>query len=132
MFCEKCVALTRQLVYDPAATSSVELLSGALIWSDERSREWCWECVCRVRHWFRLRYEIVVGDPVSDVTMEAWRQLQLEYPNWPLFRPERCSAEDPEKVRRMVYRASRKFCVDMERLDREYRKKQGELESKPD
>jgi hypothetical protein len=85
-----------------------------------------------MRHWFRLRYEIVVGEPVSDVTMEAWRQLHREYPDWPLVRAERCSSENPEKVRRMVHPASRKFCVDMERLDREYRKKQDELETKPD
>jgi hypothetical protein len=131
MFCEKCAVLTRRLVYDPVATSGVEFLSGALIWSDERSLEWCWDCVQRARHWFRLRYEIVVGDPVSNATMEAWRQLQREYPNWPLFRLERCSSQNPEKVRRMVYRATRKFCVNMERLDREYREKQKNVEPKP-
>jgi hypothetical protein len=79
-----------------------------------------------MRAWFHFRFQLVVGDPVPAEALAAWRMMQLEYPDWPLFRPERCSSEDPKKVRRMVDRETRKLCVGLERLDREFRKRQAD------
>jgi hypothetical protein len=134
-FCEPCAIVTRKLVFDSAAKSSVELMSGSIIWSDERSLKWCTPCVWAMRKWFHLRYKLVVGDQVSPAETVQWQAMKQEYPDWPLFRLERCTSQDAEIVRRMVSRASRKFCVDMERLDREYRnrtaKNQENADSKP-
>lgn len=126
MFCERCATLTRQLRHDPTAEPHVELMSGSCMWPDEISRDWCTPCIWKTREWFHLRYMLTVGESVPHEAVEAWQRLEQQYPNWPLFRPERRSPELAEKVRRMVHRATRRFLVDCERMDREYRKHQAE------
>jgi hypothetical protein len=126
MFCERCAVLTRQLIYDPAAEPRAELMSGSCMWADEISREWCIQCIWKTRAWFHLRYQLTVGELVPPEAMERWGQLEQEYPNWPLFRPERRSPEIAERVWRMVHRATRRACIDLERMDREYRKCQAD------
>lgn len=124
MFCERCAPLTRRLNYDPAAEPHAELMSGSCMWPDEISREWCTQCIWKTREWFHLRYQLTVGEPVPAEALERWRQFEREYPNWPLFRPERSSPDIAERVRRMVHRATRRTCIELERMDREYRKRQ--------
>ena len=122
MFCERCVKLTRWLIYDPAAEPRAELMSGSCMWPDEISREWCIECIWKAREWFHLRYQLTIGEPVPAEGLDRWRQLEQEYPNWPLFRRERQSPDIAVQVRRMVHRANRRACIELDRMDREYRK----------
>jgi hypothetical protein len=96
------------------------------MWPDEISREWCSECIGKMRQWFHLRYQLTVGKPVPVEALEALGHLQQKYPNWPFFRPERRSAEIADRVRRMVHHATRRACIELERMDREYRKRQEE------
>jgi hypothetical protein len=126
MFCVRCGPLTRRLGYDPAAEPHVELMTGSCIWPDELSREWCIQCKCKTREWFYLRYQITVGDPIPAGALERWQELEREYPSWPFFLPERRSADIAEQVRKLVHRANRRACVDLARMDREYRKDSGE------
>lgn len=126
MFCERCASLTRRLTYDPAAQPYAELMSGSCIWPDEISRGWCIQCVWKMREWFHLRYRIAVGESVPAESLKRWGQLEREYPNWPLFRPERRSPEIAEQVRRMVHRATRRACIDLEHMDREDRERPAE------
>jgi hypothetical protein len=125
MFCVRCAPIARRLTYDPFA----ELMSGSCIWPDEISREWCIPCKWNTREWFHLRYRITVGEPVSAGELERWQQMEQEYPNWPLFHPERRSSEIAERVRRMVHRANRRACVDLARMDRELREGRSERQT---
>jgi hypothetical protein len=96
------------------------------MWADEIHRNWCIRCVWKTREVFHLRYQITVGEAVAPESMTYFRELEQQFPNWPLFRPERRSPEMAERVRRMVRRNTRQACVDLERLDREYRRQQAE------
>jgi hypothetical protein len=132
MFCEQCAPLTQRLIFDPAAEPRAELMSGSCMWPDEINREWCIQCIWKLREWFHLRYQITVGEPVPAAALERWGQLEQEFPNWPLFRPERRSPEIAERVRQMVHRATRRACIDLERMDREYRRRQAEQQGRED
>jgi hypothetical protein len=96
------------------------------MWADEIHRGWCTPCVWKTREVFHLRYQITVGEPVPAESVAYFGELEQQFPNWPLFRPERRSPEIAERVRRMVHRNTRQACVDLERLDREYRRRQAE------
>jgi hypothetical protein len=114
------------LTYDAAAEPRAELMSGSCMWPDEISRDWCIECVWRTREVFHLRYQLTLGEQLPTEAMERWRQLEADYPNWPLFRPERRSPEIAERVRGMVHRAIRRACIELGRMDREHRARHGE------
>ena len=126
MFCERCASLTRTLAFDPATEPRAELMSGSCMWADEIHRGWCIQCVWKTREVFHLRYQLTAGEPVPPESVAYFGELEQQFPNWPLFRPERRSPEIAERVRRMVRRNTRQACVDLERLDREYRKRQAE------
>src|SRR5579875_3963042 len=126
MFCQNCAPLTRSLRYDASADPKVELMSGSCIWSDETNREWCIRCMWKTREWFYLRYQLTVGQPVSAEALDRWRQLEQEYPNWPFFRPERRAPEIADRVKRIVDRATRRACIQLERMDREHRRRRAE------
>jgi hypothetical protein len=119
MFCERCTFLTRHLSYNPEAMPNVELLSGSCIWPDEVSRDWCTQCIWKTREWFHVRYQLTVGEPIPAKALKRWEQLEREYPNWPLFRPERRSPAIAEEVRREVQSDSRLACDELDRLIRE-------------
>jgi hypothetical protein len=123
MFCERCAALTRSLTFDPAAEPRPEVMSGSCRWADEIHPDWCIECHWSMRKLFHLRYQLTVGEAVAPEAVANLIRLEEQFPHWPFFRPERRSPEIAERVRRMVRRNSRKFCVDMERLEREWRKR---------
>jgi len=126
VFCERCAALTRRLTYDPLAKPRAELLTGSCIWTDERCRPWCSACTDRVKALFHLRYRITVGDSVPPESVAYFLELEKQFPTWPLFRPERRSPEIAETVRRMVRHNLKRTCVELERLDREHRKRAAE------
>lgn len=81
MFCEQCAVLTQQLLYDPVAEPRAELMSGSCMWTDEYSKEWCHQCICKTREWFHLRYQITLGKPVPPAAMKRWQELEQEFPN---------------------------------------------------
>ena len=56
-------------------------------------------------------------------------ELEQQFPNWPLFRPERRSPEIASQVRRLVRRNTRQACIAFERMDREYRREQAEAKA---
>ncbi len=126
MFCERCAELTRQLTFDPLAEPLAELLTGSCIWADERCRDWCSECTDKVKELFHLRYQMTVGDSVPPEAVAYFLNLEKQFPTWPLFRPERRSPEVAETVRRMVRHNLKRACIEVERMDREYRKRTGE------
>ena len=119
LFCEQCAPSTRRLTYDQAALPRAELMSGSCMWSDEIAKEWCIECIWRTREVFHLRYSMTVGDAIPPEAMEKWQALEREFPNWPLFRPERRLPELAEQVRHMVTRNRREASVALERLCRD-------------
>jgi hypothetical protein len=93
---------------------------------DERCRDWCGECTDKMKKLFHLRYQITVGDSVPPQAVAYFLELETQFPNWPLFRPERRSREIAEKVRRMVRHNLKRACIEIEKLDREYRKREAE------
>jgi hypothetical protein len=128
VFCERCAALTQRLTYDPLAAPRAELLTGSCIWTDERCREWWSECTDKVKELFHLRYQITVGDSVPSEALAYFLELEKLFPNWPLFRPERRSPEIAEAVRRTVRHNTKRACIALERLDRDYRKGAGQVQ----
>ena len=75
---------------------------------------------------FHLRYQITVGDSVPPEAVAYFLELEKQLPSWPLFRQERRSPEIAEKIREMVRHNTRRACITIERMDREYRKGAGE------
>src|SRR5262245_39506528 len=126
MFCQRCAVLTRSLTFDPAAKPRAELLSGSCMWADEIHPDWCTECIWKNREVFHLRYQLTVGELVPVESQAYLRELEDQFPNWPLFRPERRSPEIAKQILHMVRRNTRQACVALERMDREYRRQQGE------
>jgi hypothetical protein len=126
VFCKRCATLTRRLTYDPLAEPHAELLTGSCIWTDERCRDWCSACTDKVKELFHLRYQLTVGDSVPPGAVAYFLDLEKQFPNWPLFRPERRSPEIAAKVERMVRHHRQRTCIAIERWDREYRKREAE------
>lgn len=124
MFCEHCAPLTRALAYNPAAEPEAELMSGSCWWPDEVNWEWCTACFLDMRTIFHLRHRMTVGEPIDHYAkeLETWSRLEQEFPEWPLFRPERRSSEISDKVRRLVHLANRRACIEFKRMEREYRR----------
>ena len=126
MFCERCAQLTRRLTWDPLAEPRAELLTGSCIWMDERCRDWCSECTDKVKELFHLRYQMTVSESVPPEAVAYFLELEKRFPNWPLFRPERRSPEIADKVRRMVRHNLKRACIEIEKMDREYRKREAD------
>ncbi len=102
MFCEQCATMTRRLSFDPSAGFGAELFTGSCIWNDECCPRWCIPCSDATRALFHARYCMTVGAPVSPEVQSLWEQTRTEFPDWPLFRPERRSAAIAGDVRRLV------------------------------
>jgi hypothetical protein len=86
----------RDARYDSAATFGLELLSGALVWSDENYLEFAAACRGRDNHRYpepiAFRASLILGRPRADC-QRGWEELRRFVPQWPGFRPERCSAD---------------------------------------
>lgn len=84
----------RDAQYDSAATYGLEMLSGTFIWSDENYLEFVSACRNRGnnRYWEPVAYRssLIRGQPRDDYR-RGWEELQRFVPQWPGFRPERCS-----------------------------------------
>lgn len=85
--------LMRELVRDPEAKCGYELLSDALVWSDEWPKFAVlrqvpgWEVVRFVLH---FRTTLILGDPDEEYR-EYWDAALRLFPDWPGFLPERRS-----------------------------------------
>jgi hypothetical protein len=85
--------LMRELAQNPRATSYYELLSDALIWSDEFPDFAAlrlvpgWEVI---RFVFYFRTTVILGEPDENMR-EYWNEALQLFPDWPGFAPERQS-----------------------------------------
>jgi glycosyltransferase involved in cell wall biosynthesis len=95
--------LMREVVQSPTANFSYELLSGALIWSDELPE---FRRMKLIRNWqvirfvLRFRTTLILGEPHEEYRF-IWEQAQKLFPGWPGFDPARRSPalrEDFEKL----------------------------------
>jgi hypothetical protein len=69
---------------------------------------------------------MTVGESIDHLAREAWERLEREFLEWPLFRPERRSSEIADKIRSLVHRANRRACIELERMEREFRRQKAE------
>ena len=93
-FPDSAVNVLRATIFDPAARPGLELLSGSLIWDDERYLDFV--ACCRgggCSHYWEpvvFRTSLILGRP-EDECRPGWEELQRVCPEWPGFRPERRS-----------------------------------------
>ena len=92
VFGEQEIAFLRGCVFDPAASYGLELLSGAVCWSDERFAEFTGLSRYRGRgfagHLFAYRTSLLVAEPREELRF-AWDAARAACPQWIGFRPER-------------------------------------------
>jgi len=73
---------------DPGAMARYEILSGALIWSDETRPDTPVYVIWALRELFAYRTHLMLNDLEPD--NERWAQCVTLLPNWIGFLPERC------------------------------------------
>ncbi|HEY1187070.1 MAG TPA: hypothetical protein VGE74_05400 [Gemmata sp.] len=81
--------MLRATQYDPDASRGFELMTASFIWSDERGG--VPGNLPSIRALFGFRGSLQCGQP-DESLREAWDQLLAACPEWPGFRPERCSS----------------------------------------
>jgi hypothetical protein len=72
---------------DPGAVATYEILSGALIWSDEMKRDTPVYVIWALRELFNYRTHLILNDVEPD--NESWARCVAMFPNWIGFLPER-------------------------------------------
>jgi len=72
---------------DPSASVFYELMSGALIWSDERDAS-PFEVVSALRAIFAYRTGLIIGKPRPELE-PLWQHALSLFPQWIGFRPDR-------------------------------------------
>jgi hypothetical protein len=107
---------------DPGATVKYEILSGALIWSDETRRDTPVYVVWAIRELFAYRTLLMLNDIEPD--NDRWAQCVRLFPNWVGFLPER-RKRTPELLRE--YRRGR---ISLRRCLRELDRETGTGEAK--
>ena len=91
-FSEEEITALREMIYDPGATiGGVEMLSGAVFWSDEDIMELF--ALSRdhrgsAKELFAHRTSLLVGEPREELRY-AWDEAKARCPEWIGFRPER-------------------------------------------
>src|ERR1700733_6167628 len=99
VFPEDAIAAIRKASWDEHATWGIEGCSGTPIWSDENYVDFV--CACAgVKNWsywdpVLCRLWLITGQenparPLAECR-RAWEELKKRCPDWPGFRPERCS-----------------------------------------
>jgi len=87
--------MLNRLPFSESAGPFYEMMSGALMWEDEKG-----ELPFSELGWFRAalayRSSVVLGQPRMEFE-PIWSALKRVAPNWPGFRPERCTPS-PELV----------------------------------
>ncbi len=114
LYPEEAFALLREMRYDPEARREFESLSSSFYWPDEGLRQamrLCRNHDSRATFYtMAYRTSLIKGEPIEEYRRN-WEQLQAACPDWPGFRPERCSTELLPAWRR----ARKRMCVDFER-----------------
>ena len=109
--------LMRVLVCSPQAALSYEMLSGALVWSDELPEFRVLRLVHRwdvIRFVLRFRTTLILGDPNEELR-EYWDEARQHFSEWPGFDLRRRSADLREAVRELESRAN----AEIDEIDRE-------------
>jgi hypothetical protein len=107
LFTPAALAVLDGLPYDPAARSRYELMSGALIWSDEvraigsPEGDLIWENWV-FRYLVGYRASLTLGQERSEFR-PVWEQVVRHAPNWPGLRPVRYG----DRARRRLLAAKR-------------------------
>jgi hypothetical protein len=122
---EKLAPVLDRLKADANARVFYELMSGALILSDEMpppaEREG-WECNC-MRGVFRFRTTLMLGKP-EEKFRGGWDHLQTLCPNWPGFLADR---RNPDPARIKYYEERRaKSIEEWEALDAKFENQRAE------
>lgn len=102
---ESFADILEHLPHQPEASVMYEIMSDALVWSDEvghqiRGLTWA------VRPLFRYRTSMLIGEP-DDRFAEEWEAAKRIVPGWIGFRPERCT---PSKELKELYLSKCKCC----------------------
>jgi hypothetical protein len=96
LFPEEALVLLRDARYDAKARRGFECLTTSFHWSDERLSQVVRLCLNREsRAYFYAmvyRTSVIKGEPVEEYR-RTWEQLRQACPEWPGFRPERCSPD---------------------------------------
>ena len=116
--------LMRDLVQDPRATCTYEVMSGALVWSDEFPEL---RALARVRGWsiirvvLRFRTELILGEP-NEQYREYWDEALRLFPEWPGFAPERRFPE----LREVFREKSAASNAELDEIEREMDREAGD------
>lgn len=118
LFSPIALAALNGLQYDPAGKGSYELLSGGLIWPDERPEVGSPErrvisLDCVYRFLVAYRASITLGEERSEFR-PVWEQVVSAAPNWPGLRPERRG----EAARKRLLAAKRRGVRCLDELER--------------
>lgn len=118
LFPQNAIALMQQAHWDSAATRSYEMMSGGFKWSDEWPAGVSFLCMEEDSYAFRFvlgyRASLIQGRPRDDLRA-PWDQLSRECPEWPGFRPERCSPT----LKSELETASNQSMLELDKLDEE-------------
>lgn len=83
--------------FDADAPYFYELMSGALVWQDEKadfsSENWSAGEIGLLRMIWAFRSSVILGSPRQEFE-SVWRRLLNAAPNWPGFRAERCNPSE--------------------------------------
>jgi hypothetical protein len=90
---DSLVAKMRALKRDASAKITYDLMSGALIWSDEKANDLTVEEMGCLRAVLRFRTSIITSEP-DERFRHLWTQLVAKYPDWIGFDASRCQANE--------------------------------------
>ena len=124
LFPEEALAFLREARYDPNACRGMESLSASFHWSDEwlsRVVRLCLDHSSRAYFYVIVyRTSLIEGKPIEEYR-RVWEHLLQACPEWPGFRPERCSTD----LRLALGRTRKRLCIDFERDLRESERDEG-------
>jgi hypothetical protein len=90
----------------PDAKVFYELMSGALVWSDETTDDTPTKLFDALRMLWAYRISLILGDP-KDSYRPLWEHAESLAPNWIGFRPERRTPT--LQLLKVYYRGARRF-----------------------
>jgi hypothetical protein len=99
----------RTLKRDISAKVFYDLMSGALVWTDEKVTGLTVEEIGCLRAVFRFRTGIITNEPDERFRV-LWDKLRAKYPDWIGFDPSRCQInEDLSKLYHRHKKSSKKY-----------------------
>ena len=122
LFPDEAIEFLRQARYDPQARRGFECLSTSFHWSDERlpqAMRLCLNHESRATFYVMVyRTSLIKGQPIEEYA-RVWEQLREACPEWPGFRPERCSPDLLPAWQRALKRMSIEFERGLRAVERE-------------